>query len=150
MQPSRLSIFDVSSPFARVWRCSSSRRWRILTSRCLIGVYLSVMAAACSASGVGSLSVTGVPQTAEAGASLDLALRLQGADPGTVVRVEVVAGGGSVSPALVTFDEGGSQPLTWTLGVAPVPQRIRVFVQGPPDSNGAPNGNARGDEGENL
>ena len=106
------------------------------------------MAAACSASGVGSLSVTGVPQTAEAGTSLDLALRLQGADPGTVVRIEVVAGGGSVSPALMTFDEGGSQPFTWTLGVAPVPQRIRVFVQGPPDSNGAPNGNARDDDGE--
>ncbi|MCO4764551.1 MAG: SMP-30/gluconolactonase/LRE family protein [Myxococcales bacterium] len=90
---------------------------------------LALSLTACTANGVGSLEVTGLPSDAVAGTTLDLSVVLKGAVEGTLIKLNVPAGGGSIEPAELKLNDSGTVPVKWTLGPAPVSQQLRVLVE---------------------
>jgi len=76
--------------------------------------------------------VTGPPDSAPAGSAVPLAFVLRDVDGAPVaglhVRGVVDAGGGRVEPAVAVTDDEGRAELVWTLGRAPVANRLLVSV----------------------
>ena len=76
-----------------------------------------------------SLETAPLPESGPAGEVVAVALTVRAgtsAMAGATVTVEVLAGGGSAEAA--TTDDNGLATLAWHLGVAPVPQRLKLSV----------------------
>ncbi len=99
----------------------------------LLFVVLLACASGCDgvSGGVGkvTVAVAGGVESAPAGSEVALEVRVTGASPGTVVTLRVRKGGGSLAESKLTFDEGGTQSVAWTLGPAPVAQQVQATVE---------------------
>lgn len=74
----------------------------------------------------------GLPTVAATSGPLNVAVKTPtgAAAAGALVTFQVALGGGKVEPASVTADPAGNATTTWTLGPAPVLQRVQVQAEG--------------------
>ncbi|NOZ00852.1 MAG: hypothetical protein GXP54_03060 [Deltaproteobacteria bacterium] len=82
------------------------------------------------------------PATGQAGKTLSAAPVIEARDAGggpvagLTVSLDVEAGGGSLASAMVVTGEDGKALINWTLGKAPVPNRLRASINaGTPDES---------------
>ena len=115
-----------------------SSRLRVPLSAVAAAIALLTLAAACSdAPDAGSFDVSPVgmfPAVTEAAAAYPLELvvtdQTGAARAGIRLDFAVQLGGGSVTPASAVSDAEGHVSLTWTLGLAPVRNRLDATVEG--------------------